>query len=109
MTSQSTGIKAEIEQDRGTKQIHAHHFGDSLRLRGRIWRKTFAGFPATIAFAGTSFVTTQPAPTIAFSPMTILERIVAPEPTEAPFLTRVRSTFQSLSVCKWPSEFVARG
>jgi hypothetical protein len=31
-----------------------------------IERKNFAGFPATIALAGTSFVTTAPAPTIAF-------------------------------------------
>jgi hypothetical protein len=34
-----------------------------------ILRTTLAGFPATIVFAGTSFVTTLPEPTIAFSPI----------------------------------------
>ena len=29
----------------------------------------FAGFPATIALSGTSFVTTDPAPTSAFTPI----------------------------------------
>src|SRR5271157_6025192 len=71
--------------------------------------KTFAGTPATIAFLGTSFVTVLPAPTIAFSPIVTRERIVAPEPIEAPFLTTVSSTFQSASVCNWPSALVARG
>jgi len=58
-------------------------------------RKSLAGLPATIALGGTSLVTTLPAPTIAFSPMTICERMVAPEPIEAPVLTTVFSTFQS--------------
>ena len=52
---------------------------------------------------GTSLVTTLPAPTIAFSPMVTLARMVHPEPIEAPFLTNVRSTFQSASVCRPPS------
>ena len=52
---------------------------------------------------GTSFVTTLPAPTMAFSPMVTLARMVEPEPMEAPFLTRVGSTFQSASVCSLPS------
>jgi hypothetical protein len=47
-------------------------------------------------------VTTLPAPTMAFSPMLMLERIVAPEPIDAPFLTTVCSTFQSASVCRLP-------
>src|SRR5216683_802550 len=68
-----------------------------------------AGFPTTMAFAGTSLVTTLPAPTIAFSPIVTFARIVAPEPIEAPFLTSVGSTFQSLSVCNSPSGAVARG
>ena len=48
-------------------------------------------------FAGTSLVTTLPAPTIAFSPTVTLARIVAPVPMDAPFLITVRSTFQSAS------------
>ena len=64
-----------------------------------ILRNTFAGFPATMQFAGTFLVTTLPAPTMAFSPMVTLARIVAPVPMDAPFLMTVRSTFQSASVC----------
>ena len=56
--------------------------------------------------AGTSLVTTLPAPTMAFSPMVMLERMVAPEPMEAPFLMTVRSTFQSASVCRFPSRWL---
>ena len=66
-----------------------------------IWRNTFAGFPATIAFAGTSFVTTLPAPTMAFSPIVTFASMVEPDPIEAPFFTIVLSTFQSASV--WSS------
>ena len=54
-------------------------------------------------FAGTSLVTTLPAPTMAFSPTVMFERIVAPDPIDAPFLITVRSTFQSASVCRLPS------
>ena len=54
-------------------------------------------------------MTTLPAPMIAFSPMITLERIVEPEPIDAPFFTRVGSTFQSASVCNFPSFAVARG
>jgi len=72
-------------------------------------RKTLAGFPATIVLGGTSRVTTLPAPTMAFSPMTTFERIVDPEPIEAPRLTNVVSTCQSFSVWSPPSEVVARG
>ena len=52
-------------------------------------------------------MTTLPAPTMAFSPMLVLERIVAPEPMDAPFLMTVRSTFQSASVCRL--SFESRG
>ena len=72
-------------------------------------RRNFAGLPATIALAGTSFVTTLPAPTIAFSPIVSLLMMVEPEPIEAPLRTIVFSTFQSASVCSPPSEVVARG
>src|SRR5271165_7579722 len=82
---------------------------NSVRPPSTKYRKILAGFPATIAFLGTSFVTVLPAPTIAFSPIVNPERIVAPEPIEAPFLTTVRSTFQSASVCSAPTALVARG
>src|SRR5580658_6122135 len=68
-----------------------------------------AGFPATTAYAGTFLVTTLPAPTIACSPTTTLQRIVAPDPMDAPFWITVASTFQSFSVCSDPSSVVARG
>src|SRR6266404_927241 len=71
-------------------------------------RKNLAGFPATIAFASTFFVTTLPAPMIAFSPIVTLLRMVEPDPIEAPFFTNVFSTFQSASVCNAPP-VVARG
>src|ERR1700722_2793792 len=74
-----------------------------------MYRNSLAGFPATMAFAGTSLVTTLPAPTIAFSPIVTFASIVEPDPIEAPFLTTVFSTFQSASVCNWPSAAVARG
>jgi len=54
-----------------------------------------AGTPATIVFPGTSFVTTDPAPTIAFSPIVIPQSIVEEDPIEAPFFTIVSTTFQS--------------
>src|SRR5215469_4366772 len=72
-------------------------------------RKNLAGFPATMLFAGTSLVTTLPAPTMAFSPTVTLAKIVEPEPIEEPFFTKVRSTFQSASVWSAPSVVVARG
>src|SRR5258708_3423773 len=82
---------------------HGYFFSSFANL------KNFAGFPATIAFAGTSFATTLPAPTIAFSPIVTLHRMVAPEPIEAPLQTLVFSTFQSDSVCRPPPATVARG
>ena len=59
---------------------------------------TRAGFPATVALAGTSPVTTLPAPTIAFSPTVIPPSKVTPDPIEAPRLTRVTSQLQSSSL-----------
>ncbi len=68
-----------------------------------------AGFPATIVFGGTSFVTTLPAPTTAFSPTVIPHRSVALEPMEAPRFTSVGTQTQSSSVCSFPSSVVACG
>src|SRR5262249_14018181 len=70
---------------------------------------TAAGTPATIACAGTSFVTTAPAPTSAPSPMVTPARIVALLPIEAWRQTRVRTRVQSASVCRLPSPLTARG
>src|SRR3990172_5718895 len=78
-------------------------------LSHSIYLKTLAGFPATIALGGTFFVTTLPAPIIAFSPIVTLLNIVAPDPTDAPFFTTMGSTFQSDSVCNSPDDVVARG
>src|SRR2546427_9371825 len=72
-------------------------------------RRKRAGDPATITLAGTSRVTTLPAPIRAFSPIVMLARMVVPEPIDAPFLTRVGSTAQSFSVCSSPLGVVARG
>src|SRR5664279_845400 len=97
------------------KRVHTYDHSralsqlNSLRPLFVRYRSIFAGFPATIAFPGTSFVTVLPAPTTAFSPIVSLERIVAPEPIVAPALTTVRSTLQSDSVCNFPSALVARG
>src|SRR5262249_3017019 len=91
-------------QKRNFRGIRHGYFFSSLTNR-----KNLAGFPATIALAGTSLVTTLPAPTIAFSPIVMLQRMVEPEPIEAPLQTRVFSTFQSASVCKPPPAAVARG
>src|SRR5688500_9761621 len=48
-----------------------------------------AGLPTTIAYGGTSRVTTAPAPTIAPRPMVTPGRIVAFAPIDAPFCTSV--------------------
>src|SRR5882724_12492284 len=95
-----------------SNQIKKRNAGRSAHLTsivGSILRNILAGLPATIVLGGTSFVTTLPAPTRAFSPMVILARMVLPEPIEAPFFTRVGSTFQSASVCRPPSSVVALG
>lgn len=51
---------------------------------GQIRRSNFAGFPATIVFDSTSWVTTLAAPTTAFSPTVTPGRIVAPAPIHTP-------------------------
>ena len=48
-----------------------------------------AGFPATTNSSGTSFVTTEPAPTADPSPITTPGNIVQLAPILAPFLTIV--------------------
>src|SRR5262249_40392396 len=73
------------------------------------FRRILAGLPATTVFAGTSRVTTLPAPTIAFSPTTTPHKIVELVPMEAPFLMRVCTTCQSASVWRAPPSLVERG
>src|SRR5207248_11227248 len=68
-----------------------------------------AGLPTTVAPAGTSFVTTAPAPTIAASPIVRPGRITAAVPIAARRLAVVRSNCQSLSLFIWPSWVVAAG
>src|SRR4029077_9059807 len=94
----------QVEKRHFIRRIHFSYLF-SLSMN----RRTFAGLPATMAFAGTSLVTTLPAPTMAFSPMVILLSTVEPEPMEAPLRTTVFSTFQSASVCNSPPAVVARG
>src|SRR5690606_12697304 len=65
----------------------------------RVSPVTRAGTPVTIAWSGTSRVTTAPAPTSAPSPITTPARIVAFEPIEARRRTRVSTTVQSASPC----------
>jgi len=48
--------------------------------------KIFAGIPPTIVLSGTSFETTEPAATIAFSPIVTPCKIIAPAPIHAFFL-----------------------
>src|SRR5580765_2926530 len=74
-----------------------------------IFRSTRAGLPATIVAGGTLRVTTLPAPTIAFSPISMPHRIVAPEPIVAPRRTIVGTIVQSPSPCSSPRSFTARG
>src|SRR6185503_4606259 len=73
------------------------------------FRSTRAGLPITMTSGGTSRVTTLPAPTMARSPIVTLDKIVAPDPIEAPFLTSVFSTAQSSPVWSSPAGVVARG
>ena len=70
---------------------------------------TRAGLPATMVPGGTSFVTTLPAPTMAFSPIVTFDSRVALDPMDAPRFTKIGSTVQSSSVCKLPDSVVARG
>jgi hypothetical protein len=62
-----------------------------------------------MVLAGTSFVTTLPAPTMAFSPTVRPPHRAALKPMEAPHCTTVGSHPQSASLCNVPSAMVARG
>ena len=57
------------------------------RNHGLLILNTFAGFPITTEFGGTFFVTTAPAPTVAYSPIVNPGKIVALAPILAPFFT----------------------
>jgi hypothetical protein len=72
------------------------------QLHRSITRNRWAGTPATVAPAGTSCVTTAPAPTSAPAPIRTPPRITAPEPTLASSSTTVRSRVQSCSVWSPP-------
>ena len=52
------------------------------------WKKKF-GLPTTMAFEGTDRTTTDPAPTIAFFPISRFGKMVALAPIEAPSQTKV--------------------
>jgi hypothetical protein len=68
-----------------------------------------AGLPATIVFGWTSFVTTLPAPTIAFSPIVTPHRMTAPLPIDARLQTVVGTSAQSRSPFMVPLTFTAAG
>src|SRR5262249_54131349 len=85
------------------------HFDTPACIASGTLRSGPAGTPATMVYGGTSCVTTAPAPTMAPSPIVTPARIVALVPIDAPFPTRVSTTFQSASVCNAPSAVVARG
>ena len=55
--------------------------------------KNLAGLPTQSSPAGILFVTTLPAPTIAFSPIVIPGKIVEPAPIDAPLQTYVFNNF----------------
>src|SRR5262245_5203320 len=59
---------------------------------------TRAGFPTTVAPAGTSRVTTAPAPIIADSPMRTPPSTITPDPSAAPRATYVRCIVHCPSV-----------
>src|SRR3989475_7885458 len=74
----------------------AHHpFESRGRPQSHTQPTTFAGTPATRAWAGTSFVTTAPAATIALRPIVIPHRTVAFAPMDAPSSTRVGTIAQA--------------
>src|SRR3989442_3088181 len=68
-----------------------------------------AGLPRTSACAGTSRVTTAPAPIIAYRPISRSGSTMAPAPIDAPRRTVVCPSTQSAAVWSEPSGFVARG
>ena len=84
----------------------AYPIDEALRCVG--WSSR-AGTPATFSPAGTSLVTTAPAPTRAPRPMRTPPRITLPDPRLAPCSTTVRRSVQSSAFFRRPSAFVARG
>ncbi len=68
-----------------------------------------AGLTATMVFEGRSFVTTLPAPIIAFSPTVKPHDSVALESMEALLFTDFGRQTQSCSVCNLPFADAARG
>src|SRR6185437_11000644 len=73
-----------------------------MAARRRASPITRAGTPATTAQAGTSRVTTEPAPITAPSPIVVPDKMVAFDPIEAWRQTRLVSTFQSAASCNFP-------
>ncbi len=84
----------------------AMSFARSDRAPARCSR---AGLPATITLAGTSRVTTAPAPTSAPAPMRTPARMTAPEPIAAPRSIVVDCICQSARDFNSPVAVVARG
>ena len=76
-------------------QCAQYRFAFSVRPQSQTYPRILAGLPNTSAWRGTSFVTTAPAPTIAFSPIVIPHRIVAFAPIDAPSSTTVFTTSHS--------------
>src|SRR5690625_5637924 len=63
-----------------------HYFHCSLCLIGCSFLITLAGFPATIVYGGTSFLTTEPVETIEFSPIVTPGRMTTFKVIHAPLL-----------------------
>src|SRR5579863_2238414 len=76
----------------------AHERAPSRRERAARIRRTRAGTPATTAKAGTSRVTTAPAPTIAPRPIVTPGRTTAPVPMSDPDSMRTGSASWSVSM-----------
>ncbi len=74
---------AHHEDDAGEALAPARHWFSSSSSSAT-GRRTRAGLPTTSIRAGTSFVTTAPAPTNASSPISTAGQRIAPPPTRAP-------------------------
>src|SRR5262249_42127207 len=98
------GRRHDDQQESGGRHPHR-----SRPRASRTSPTTRAGTPATTAWAGTSRVTTAPAPTTAPSPTVSPPRMVALLPIEARDRTSVRTTDQSASVWSAPSSVTALG
>ena len=97
-------IPGEIREPSGRAGAYPN---DEASPRGG--RSCRAGTPATVSPAGTSVVTTAPAPTRAPRPIRTPPRITLPDPRLAPCSTIVRRSVQSSAVFRRPSAVVARG